>query len=83
MATTYDTLQMQVHAAQATLAGSRSLRAAAFYLTTRFREAHIVTAIMGGYSVVIRGSPRRTHDVDIAISSSMNGVRQALIGEQR
>jgi hypothetical protein len=83
MAATYDTIQMQVLAAQAMVAGPGSLRAAALYLTTRFREAHIVMAIMGGYSVIIRGSSRRTHDVDIAIGSNMGALRQALVGGQR
>ena len=80
---TYDTTQQQEYQAQANAATLRNLRAAATYLSNRFRERHITIAIMGGFPIVLRGSRRRTHDVDIAIGSSMGAVRQALQGEQR
>lgn len=74
---------MPAYVAQAQAAGPASLRAAAVYLTKHFHDAHITVAIMGGYSVILRGSPRSTHDVDIAIGATMAAVRQALVGEQR
>ena len=83
MAETYDTMQQQAYQAQAQAAETRSLRAAALYLSNHFRARHITIAIMGGFSVVLRGSIRRTHDIDIAVASSMGAVRQALQGEDR
>ncbi len=83
MATFYDTHHMSAYVALAQTAGTTSLRAAAVYLTKLFDDAHIPVAIMGGYSIILRGSPRSTHDVDIAIGATMAAVRQALVGEQR
>ena len=38
---------------------------------------------MGGFSMLLRGSSRDTHDVDVAVGCDMGQLIQAIAGEPR
>ena len=40
-------------------------------------------ALMGGYSLFLRGSPRRTIDIDVAVRATMLNLESAVQHEQR
>jgi hypothetical protein len=44
---------------------------------------HISYAIMGGFSLRIRGSERRTFDVDLAVGGNMLQLRTAFTADSR
>ncbi len=47
-------------------------------------DAHgIPYAIMGGFSLRLRGSPRVTFDLDLAVAASMLQLRTAFAGDSR
>lgn len=58
------------------------LRAANF-IVDRLNRRNIPHAVMGGFSFVLRGSPRRTADVDFAVGCGMEMVRTVLGSEAR
>ena len=48
-----------------------NLGAAAIFLRNMFQSNSITFAIMGGYSLVLRGNDRKTNDIDVAADSTM------------
>ncbi|WEW55166.1 hypothetical protein PRK78_000595 [Emydomyces testavorans] len=64
-------------------AGFRHLLSAADFISQLLRGRNIPFAIMGGFSLGLRGSQRQTHDVDIATGCNMGQLIQAIAGQQR
>lgn len=61
----------------------RHLLSAADFITQLFEGKSIPFAIMGGFSLGLRGSRRQTHDVDIAAGCTMRQLQQAIAGQPR
>jgi hypothetical protein len=64
-------------------AGLRHLLSAADYVSQLLSDKSIPFAIMGGFSLALRGHQRQTQDVDIAIGCNMGQLIQAIAGQQR
>ncbi|KAI9729158.1 MAG: hypothetical protein M1834_007065 [Cirrosporium novae-zelandiae] len=64
-------------------ADNRNLISAADYLAQILQTNGVVFAFMGGFAVNLRGSGRTTHDVDIAVGTTMLELRQTFIQQQR
>jgi hypothetical protein len=58
------------------------LKLAAALVTKFLASAGIPYAIMGGFSLRIRGSPRQTYDVDLACGCNMAQLMSALKGKE-
>lgn len=69
---TYSVAQSALLAEKSSSASGGHLLAAADYITRLFDANKVPFAFMGGFSMNIRGSPRETHDVDVAVGSDMN-----------
>jgi len=69
--------------AQSQSAGPNHLTAAADYITQLFQTEGIPHALMGGFSLQLRGSPRNTFDVDIAVGCDMGQLIAVLSSQDR
>ncbi|KAF2667876.1 hypothetical protein BT63DRAFT_303939 [Microthyrium microscopicum] len=59
------------------------LHQAALYVSSLLNSAGIVHALMGGWSLHLRGSARRTVDIDFACGCNMNDLKIALKGQPK
>jgi hypothetical protein len=59
-------------------ANSDELLLAADYMSQLFQANNVSYALMGGLSVRLRGGPRETQDVDIAIGCDMGRLLQII-----
>ncbi|KAH6716629.1 hypothetical protein BKA61DRAFT_308518 [Leptodontidium sp. MPI-SDFR-AT-0119] len=80
---TYTIPQSTSLAASSHLANSFHLHAAAHHITALLDSHGIPNALMGGFSMYLRGSTRVTHDIDVAVGSEMQTLLQALISDKR
>jgi hypothetical protein len=48
-----------------------------------FSANHIPYAFMGGYSLILRGSPRGTQDLDVTVGCAMDQLAQVLKAQNR
>ncbi|PVH73494.1 hypothetical protein DL98DRAFT_607255 [Cadophora sp. DSE1049] len=80
---TYNVHQSHPLASSAYLASELYLHAAALYITTLLDTHDIPNALMGGFSMYLRGSTRVTHDIDVAVGCDMQTLLQALSPEKR
>lgn len=71
---------LQERASTATAAG---LAEARDYLMQSLTQLRLPYAFMGGYSLVLRQSPRPTQDLDIAVQANMQQIRQFVDGQAR
>lgn len=69
---TYSVAENEAMLAQSKTATNNHLVAAADYITRLFEANEVPFAIMGGFSMNIRGSIRETYDVDVAVGCDMN-----------
>ncbi|KAK6849218.1 hypothetical protein PG995_013051 [Apiospora arundinis] len=53
------------------------------FMTRFLRGKGVSYAVMGGLAMILRGSRRETHDVDIVAACDMLTLRQACIGQSR
>lgn len=53
---------------------NENLTSAALYVATILRAKSISYALMGGYNLKLRGSPRRTRDIDMCLQAPMKTV---------
>jgi hypothetical protein len=53
------------------------------FLLGLFRQHKVPCAFLGGWAVYLRGGPRMTQDVDIAVATSMSRLKTVLLGEAR
>jgi hypothetical protein len=65
------------------VASYENFAAARDYMLDLLRRHGFSTALMGGYSLYLRGSPRRTIDIDIAVRATMLNLESAIHREQR
>lgn len=75
---TYNVHQSHPLASAAYEASELHLHAAALYITTHLDNHGVPNALMGGFSMYLRGSTRVTHDIDVAIGCDMQTLLQAL-----
>ena len=68
---------------QAREASDQHLEAATYYMLELLQKHDIRAAMMGGYSLKLRGSPRRTYDADIGVQTTMRNLREKMQIEQR
>ncbi|KAK0118402.1 hypothetical protein ONS95_012691 [Cadophora gregata] len=80
---TYNVYQSHPLAAAAYEASELHLHAAALYVTTLLDTHGIPNALMGGFSMYLRGSTRVTHDIDVAVGCDMQTLLQALSTDKR
>ena len=80
---TYTLPQSTSLAASSHLANPFHLHAAAHYITALLDTHGILNALMGGFSMHLRGSMRVTHDIDVAVGCEMQTLLQALIPDKR
>lgn len=59
------------------------LSAAAEFVSQIMQANAIPFAIMGGFAIQIRGSPRETYDVDIAVGCNMGRLLEVISGQPR
>ena len=57
--------------------------AAAEFLASILRPAHVSYAIMGGFALVLRGSGRPTRDIDIVVDSAPLGIWSIIETQKR
>ncbi|KAM3541833.1 hypothetical protein ARSEF1564_005264 [Beauveria bassiana] len=57
------------------------LALASLFLLRLFQQHGIPSAFIGGWAVYLRGGPRMTRDVDIAVATSMSRLKTVLLGE--
>ncbi|KAM3522626.1 hypothetical protein NHJ13051_005569 [Beauveria bassiana] len=60
-----------------------NLALASRFLLRLFQQHKIPSAFLGGWAVYLRGGPRMTQDVDIAVATSMSRLKTVLLGEER
>lgn len=60
-----------------------NLALASLFLLRLFQRHEIPSAFLGGWAVYLRGGPRMTQDVDIAVATSMSRLKTVLLGEER
>ncbi|KAI9710294.1 MAG: hypothetical protein M1820_002788 [Bogoriella megaspora] len=82
-ANTYSAEQGSALALTAQNAGDKHLVAAADYIVQVFQANNIKYAIMGGFSLMLRGNKRETHDVDVAIGCTMQRLKEVLSPQAR
>lgn len=56
---------------------------AAEFIASSFRGWRITYAFIGGYALRLRGSQRRTNNVDIVIGTTVEAARRALLVSER
>ncbi|KAK2797857.1 hypothetical protein FQN50_009062 [Emmonsiellopsis sp. PD_5] len=79
---TYTVEQLHSYMRISESAGTNHLVSAAEYIVQVFRTNNIPVAIMGGFSLLLRGSPRETQDVDIAVGCTMLQLLQVLSDQE-
>ena len=78
------TVQQGFELANASAATTRPhLDLAAEFLVRVFSANHIPYAFMGGYSLILRGSPRGTQDLDVTVGCAMDQLVQVLKAQNR
>ena len=58
-----------------------NLRRASNYMVHLLAESRVGHGLMGGYSLYLRGSGRRTIDVDIAVNCTMRRLREIVASQ--
>lgn len=56
---------------------------AARFLIELFRRNSIAFAFIGGWAIHLRGNTRATEDVDIAVGTNMENLKEILLAEER
>ncbi|AEO66318.1 uncharacterized protein THITE_110755 [Thermothielavioides terrestris NRRL 8126] len=69
--------------AASTHASEHHLVFAMDYIVEKLRAHGVPYALMGGFSLRLRGNPRQTVDVDLAVGGNMLQLRTALAGDPR
>jgi hypothetical protein len=80
---TYTVLEGIMLARTASTRNRVELAAAADYMIQVFQANSIPTALMGGFSLLIRGSSRMTHDVDLVAGCNMQQLVAVLSQQPR
>jgi hypothetical protein len=62
---------------------SGHLLSAADYIIGLLETNRVPYALMGGFALKLRGSPRTTHDVDLTVGCSMGQLIQLLTSQPR
>ena len=60
-----------------------NLGLAARYISSLLTSHSIPFAMIGGWAIYLRGSGRRTQDVDVAVATSMEQLKQVLLAQSR
>ena len=64
-------------------ANSRNFAAARDYVSRLLNRNSVRWALMGGYSLSLRGSGRRTFDIDVAVQATMLTMQNIIKNEQQ
>lgn len=67
----------------AAIASTAQLSAAAMFLSQVFEANSVTFAFMGGYALILRGSSRDTHDIDVAVGCTMQRLLQVISAQPR
>lgn len=64
-------------------ANSRNFAAALDYISRLLNRNSVSWALMGGYSLSLRGSGRQTFDIDVAVQATMLTMQKIIKNEQQ
>jgi hypothetical protein len=80
---TYDMDDLDDLEEEAARASSANFIAARDYVLSLLGGNGVQGALLGGYSLSLRGSPRKTYDIDVAVEATMRDVQRIVRDEQR
>ena len=80
---TYNVQQGFELANESRIATKTHLDLAAEFMVRVFSANNVPYAFMGGYSLILRGSPRGTHDIDLTVGCAMDQLIQVVKAQNR